>query len=65
MNSTEYFAIQTNVEENMVGGKENFTKRELRPPQAEEPAVLGKEPPKHRQVFKILNYCFAKSCLKK
>lgn len=38
--------MQANIEENVVGGKENFTKRKLRPPQAEEPAMLGKEPPK-------------------
>lgn len=29
VNSTEYFAIQTNVDENMVGGRENFTKKKL------------------------------------
>lgn len=46
VNSTEYFIIllQTNIEEDNVGGKQNFTESKLRSPQAAEPAKLGEEP---------------------
>lgn len=65
MNSTEYFVIllQTNIEEDNVGGRENFTERKLRPPQAAEPAKLGEEPQKLSLVFQILNCYFVKTCL--
>lgn len=48
MNSTEYFVIllQTNIEEDNVGGRENFMERKVRSTQATEAAKLGEEPQK-------------------
>lgn len=48
VNSTEYFIIllQTNIEEDNVGGRENFTESKLKSPQAAEPVELGEEPQK-------------------
>lgn len=64
VNSTEYFAIRINIEETMVEKRENFTKRKLMLPQAEEPTKFGEEPPKHCLVFKTVNCCFAKTYFK-